>query len=229
VYSENVRRDYEQTCGLARALDVVGERWTLLIIRDLLLGPKRFTDLLDGLPGIPPSLLSSRLKQMQSAGVVTKEVLPPPAASTVYRLTEAGGELEHAVLALGRWGVQFGRSPRPTDVSKPGSLPIALRALFQADAAAGVHDTYELRLPDGPVRLTVDDQRLRIELGAAERPRVVLTGKQRVVMTLLAGQLAPGDAARRGDVRIEGDRKALIRLVAMFSPQRKPQPASAST
>ena len=221
-----MRKDYEQTCGLARALDVVGERWTLLIVRDLLLGPKRFTDLLEGLPGIPPSLLSARLKEMQAAGVVTKEVLPPPAASTVYRLTEVGAELEHAVLALGRWGVRFGRPPRATDTSKPGSLPIALRALFQPDAAAGVHESYELRIPGGPIRLTVDDRVLRIEQGAAEHPRVVLTGKQRPVMTLLAGQLAAGDAVRRGEVEIDGDRKALARLVTMFSAQRASQPAA---
>src|SRR5215472_15520916 len=111
------KRSYDDPCGVARALDVVGERWSLLIVRELLLGPKRFTDLLEGLPGIPPSLLSARLKQMQAAEVIAKEVLPPPAASTVYLLTAAGAELETAVLALGRWGVQFGRKPRPTDIS----------------------------------------------------------------------------------------------------------------
>jgi DNA-binding HxlR family transcriptional regulator len=221
-------RDYEQNCGLARALDVIGERWTLLIVRELLLGPKRFTDLLDGLPGIPPSLLSARLKEMQATGVVTKEILPPPAASTIYRLTAAGAELEGTVLALGRWGVQFGRRPRSTDVSRSGSLAIALRALFQPDAAVGLRETYELRLPDGPVRLTIDDRVLTVEKGPAQNPRVALAGKQITVMSVLAGQLAAGEATRRGHLKILGDRKALARLVTMFTPRRAPEPAAAT-
>jgi|SRR5215469_7565770 len=219
-------RDYEQTCGLARALDVVGERWTLLIVRELLVGPRRFSDLLEGLPGIPPSLLSARLKGMQTAGVIVKEVLPPPAASTVYRLTETGQQLEEIVLRLGRWGIRFGRKLRPTDVSRSGSLAIALRALFQPEMRAGLDGSYELRLPDGPMRFTIDDQSLKIERGPAQNPRLVLTGRQTPVMQVLAGQLAPGEAVRRRDVKIEGDRKALNRLISAFAAQRVPQAAA---
>jgi len=221
-----MRKDYEQTCGLARALDVVGERWSLLIVRELLLGPKRFTDLLEGLPGIPPSLLSARLKQMQAAEVIAKEVLPPPAASTVYLLTAAGAELETAVLALGRWGVQFGRKPRPTDISRSGSLAIALRALFQPERGVGLHDAFELRLPDGPIGFTIDDGVLKIQRGPADNPRVVLSGKQTPVMRVLAGQLGPAEAVRRGDLRIQGDRRVLGRLVAVFTPHPSPRPAA---
>jgi hypothetical protein len=165
---------------------------------------------------------------MQIAGLSAKEVLPPPAASTVYRLTAAGAELEAAVLALGRWGVQFGRKLRPTDISKPGSLVIALRALFQPDAGAGLHETYELRLPGGPVGLTVDDRVLKVEYGPATSPRVVLTGKQTTVMRVLAGQLAAAELVSRGELTIRGDRKALARLCAMFTPPSAPRSSAAS-
>jgi DNA-binding HxlR family transcriptional regulator len=222
-----VPRDYEQTCALARALDVIGERWTLLIVRELLVGPKRFTDLLDGLPGIPPSLLSARLKDMQAAGVIGKEILPPPAASTVYRLTAAGAELEGILLALGRWGVQFGRKPRPTDASRSGWLVPVLRGLFQPDAGVGLHETYELRLPEGPVRLAVDDRVLRVEEGPAPSPRLVLIGKQPTLTAVLTGWLAAGEAVRRGALKIQGDRKALSPFIEMFTPRDAPQPAAA--
>src|SRR3954453_5510820 len=102
------RRKYDQGCGSARALELVGDRWALLVVRELLLGPKRFTDLRDGLPGIGPNVLSQRLKELEEIGVLRREQLPPPAASTVYELTEWGHELEEILVRLGRWGA---RSP----------------------------------------------------------------------------------------------------------------------
>src|SRR5262245_13199941 len=107
-------RSYGQYCGLAKALDLVGERWALLVVRELLLGPKRFTDLLDGLPGVSTNVLATRLRGLERAGVVERNVLPPPAASSVYELTAYGRALEPAVAALGRWGaVSLG--PRAPD------------------------------------------------------------------------------------------------------------------
>src|SRR5262245_63048394 len=108
-------RSYRQYCAVARGLDVVGERWTLLIVRDLLVGPKRYTDLLDGLPGIGTNLLAARLRELEQGGVVRRTVLPPPAGSTVYELTEVGRALEPVVMALGRWGVRFLDNPREGD------------------------------------------------------------------------------------------------------------------
>src|SRR5918996_4677686 len=101
------KRRYDQYCALARALDVVGERWTLLLVRELLLGPRRYTDLLGGLPGIGTNLLADRLRYLEQVGLVRRRVLPPPAGSTVYELTELGRELEPTVFALGRWGAHF--------------------------------------------------------------------------------------------------------------------------
>src|SRR5712691_3728539 len=101
---KSTRRSYNQYCALARALDVVGERWTLLLVRELLLGPRRYKDLLDGLPGIGTNLLADRLKHLEDAGMIRRVVLPPPAGSAVYELTELGRRLEPAVFELGRWG-----------------------------------------------------------------------------------------------------------------------------
>lgn len=208
--------DYEQSCRLATGLDVVGERWTLLIVRELLFGSKRFTDLLEGLPGIPPSLLSARLKEMQKSGVISKEVLPPPAASTVYQLTDAGKELEPILLTLGRWGARFGRQARPTDAARPEWAVFALRCLFRAEAAADVHETYELRLPGGTFRLSVNAGDLTIGMGSGPSPDVTIAGELTTIVPALMGQLSTEEAVRNGTLSIEGDPKALRRLLSMF-------------
>jgi DNA-binding HxlR family transcriptional regulator len=209
-------RDYEEHCALARGLDVVGERWTLLIIRELLFGPKRFTDLLGGLPGIPPSLLSARLKELQAADIISQRVLPPPAASTVYELTDAGNGLEEILYALGRWGAQFGREPRQSDAARPEWAVFALRCLFRPEAAAGVHEAYELRLPDGTFRLTVEDGVLTIGMGSGPTPHVALMGEMATVMSALMGKLTTKEATQSGKLKIQGDRKALGGLLEMF-------------
>jgi len=209
-------RDYEQICGLARGLDIIGERWTLLIARELLLGPKRFTDLLDGLPGVPPSLLSARLKELQIAGVISKEVLPPPAASTVYQLTDAGKELEEILYALGRWGARFGRKPRPSDAVRPEWITFALRSVFRPQAAQGIHATCELRLPEGIFRLAVDDGALAISIGAGPSPHVMLTGERSTVLAVLMGRVTTREAVQRRQLKIQGDRKTLGRILEMF-------------
>lgn len=209
-------RDYEQRCGLARGLDVLGERWTFLIVRELLFGPKRYTDLLAGLPGVPPSLLSARLKELQAADIITKDVLPPPAASTVYQLTDAGKELERILLALARWGAQFGRPPRPSDAARPEWAAFALRSLFRPDAAVGVHVICEIRLPDATFRLTVDDGVLTIDMGSGPSPDLVLTGDLVTVVAALMGKVTTREAVRRRELKIQGDRKVLDRFLDMF-------------
>ncbi len=214
-----MRKDYEEICGLARGLDVIGERWTLLIARELLMGPKRYTDLLEGLPGIPPSLLSERLKELQAAGVITKAFLAPPAASSVYQLTAAGQALEDILYALGRWGAQFGRKPRPSDGVRAEWILFALRSLFRPAAAAGVHATYELRLTDGVFHLRVDDGVLAVGVGASETPHVVLTGDRGTLMAVLMGKIALQDAVHRGKLATQGDRKLLGRFLEMFTPE----------
>src|SRR5581483_10847231 len=131
------RRSYNQYCGVARALDVVGERWTLLIVRDLLLGPRRYKDLLEGLPGIGTNLLADRLRELEKRGIVKRSVLPPPAGSAVYELTELGTDLGPAVLALGAWGARLlPPAPREAEMVPTAALFVAMRVLFKPQNAA---------------------------------------------------------------------------------------------
>src|SRR4051812_45377700 len=141
----STKRSYGEACRFAYALDVVGERWALLVVRELLLGPKRFTDLRNGLPHASTNILAERLRDLESGGVVRRRRLPPPASSAVYELTEWGRELEPIVTSLGAWGA---RSPFPPQTTEIGadSIVLALRSLFDP-AAVGetAGGTYELR------------------------------------------------------------------------------------
>src|SRR5919197_3943412 len=142
-------RTYEQFCGVARALDLVGERWALLLVRDLLLGPKRFTDLRNGLPRIGTNVLAARLQELERAGVVQRRVLPPPAASTVYELTDYGRTLEGPLLALGRWGAMSIGQRQDGQSLRSEWLAVALKAFFRPEAASDLSVTVELRFGDG--------------------------------------------------------------------------------
>src|SRR5581483_5967561 len=138
-------RSYNQYCGLAYALDIVGERWTLLIIRELMAGPRRFTDLLEGLPGVSTNLLTERLKELEQQGLLRQRRLPPPAASAVYELTSVGLELEQSLLELGRWGSQFvPASPDGAKLLHASSYALTLKTFFRPELAQGLEATYEL-------------------------------------------------------------------------------------
>src|SRR5215212_1688287 len=145
-------RTYGDGCAIARGLDLVGERWALLVVRELVLGPKRFTDLKKGLPNASPNVISERLRELERAGVVTRAKLPPPAASRVYKLTDWGRELEDILILLGRWGA---RTPPPPPDAPMGadSMALALRGLFDSDAAEGLRASYELRLGEDRFRI----------------------------------------------------------------------------
>jgi DNA-binding HxlR family transcriptional regulator len=149
-------RTYGQYCGVARALEMVGERWALLIIRDLLVGPKRYTDLRSGLPKIPTNVLATRLKELEQAGVVVRRVQPRPSGAVVYELTPYGAELEELVLGLGRWGARSLGELRPGEIATADSLIMALRSTFQPSEAAGLKVGYELRFGDVVIHARVD-------------------------------------------------------------------------
>ncbi|EWM18692.1 helix-turn-helix domain-containing protein [Kutzneria sp. 744] len=142
------RRQFGQHCGLARALELVGERWALLIVRDLLVRPRRYTDLQHALPGRPTNVLSARLKELERAGIVERQIAPAPQRGVLYTLTDTGRELEPAILALGRWGAAQLGKPRPGDTVTAESLTMTLRTVFDAEAAIGVTASWEIRLPD---------------------------------------------------------------------------------
>src|ERR687889_2611556 len=159
------RRTYDDACAAAHALDLVGERWALLVVRELVLGPKRFTDLRAGLPNVSPNVLAQRLRELEAAGVVRRRKLPPPAASRVYELTPWGEELEPVIIRLGRWGARSPLRPRDAELGVD-SLVLSLRTMFDPVAAEGLEASYELRLGEDTFRAVVTDGRFEVDRGA---------------------------------------------------------------
>lgn len=196
-------RTYGQFCGLARALEIVGERWALLLVRDLLVGPRRFSDLRRGLPKIPTNVLSARLRELEAAGVVRRRLLARPATGFEYELTEYGGDLEQIALSLNRWGARSLGDPRDGEIVTVDSLVMALRSTFQAEAAAGVRAVFELRVDDLVVHARVDDGGVEVEAGPADPADLVVEAGSGV-RALLAGELSPEDALREDVVRLDG-------------------------
>jgi DNA-binding HxlR family transcriptional regulator len=208
-------RSYGQFCGFARALELVGERWALLVVRDLVLGPKRFTELRRGLPRIPTNILSVRLKELEDAGVLRRRVLPRPAAGVVYELTGYGQELEDIVLRLGLWGARSLGDPRPDDIVTTDSLILALRATFLPEAAGELRAGYQLNLGDVVIHARIDQGSLEVGEGPlAGADLVIETGP--AIRALLAGELSPGEAVQIGSVRLTGDPDLLTRFVEAF-------------
>jgi len=205
-------RSYGQYCSIARALDVVGDRWTLLIVRELLLqGPCRFTDLKKGLPGVATNLLSTRLKELEEAGLITREDAPPPVATVLYALSEDGLALEPVLKSLGLWGLRFMTAERPDDALQAQWLAYA-PTWFTTDAD-----------PDGPpaiIQVVASGESAVIELrggeihtrlGRAADPDLVLDGPPRAVLGLLTGVINLELANRLG-LSVRGRRDLLTRL-----------------
>ncbi len=209
-------RVYGQFCGVARALEVVGERWALLIVRDLLVGPRRFSDLRRGLPKIPTNILSARLKELEAFEVVARRVLPRPAGSVVYELTALGRGLEDVVLAFGRWGARLLGEAREGEVVTTDSLIMALRTTFHADAARGVNVVYELRFGEALVlHARIEDGRLTVGEGVAGTADLVIEAGPGL-KPLLAREVTPAGAIAAGSVRVSGDPALLDLFVRIF-------------
>jgi DNA-binding HxlR family transcriptional regulator len=208
-------RTYGQYCGFARALEVVGERWALLVIRDLTVGPRRFTDLRRELPGIPTNILAARLKELELAGVVRRRVLPRPAASVVYELTGYGAELEEVVLQLGRWGAKSLGQPRPGEIVTAESLIVALRTTFRAEAARNLRVGYELHLGEIVIHARIDAGTLEAGQGPLEAPDLVID-TQLALRALMAGEISPAEALESGTVKVSGDPSLLAGFAAVF-------------
>ncbi len=218
-------RVYGQYCGFARALEAVGERWALLVVRDLLIGAKRFTDLLRGLPGIPSNVLTARLKELEHAGIVQRRVLPRPARAVVYELTEYGLELEPVVVELGRWGAKNLGDPRPDETITVDSLITALRTTFHPGAARGFRAGYELRVGEIVLHARVDDGHVEVAEGALpDADLAIETGPG--IRALMAGEVSPADAIENGIVRVTGDPELLTRFAEIF--RIEPMPAARS-
>lgn len=211
-------RTYSQYCSLARALDLVGERWTLLLVRDLLGGPRRYGELLEGLPGIGTNLLAARLRELGRLGLVERVRLPE-GRGRGYRLTAAGRELEDALVALARFGVRRLGQRGPAELWRPDWTPLALRARFRPGAARGLRESYEFRVDGVVFHARVDDGRLDTDLGPAEDPALVLTLDADAFLALGSGRLSPCAAMESPDVGVEGDLATLERCLALFDPQ----------
>jgi DNA-binding HxlR family transcriptional regulator len=214
-------RKFDQYCPVAHALSLVGERWSLLIVRELLHGPKRYTDLANGLPGIGTNILAARLRDLEGCGVVAKRTLPPPAASTVYELTEYGAGLREALYALARWGARSIGPPGPDDELYSEWGLNALPSLFDAERARGVTETYTLVIDGDAFTARVENGALTATAGAAADADVVVETDMETFFALASGELAPRDAVSSSRARVQGDRKALDRCfrVLSFAPR----------
>lgn len=193
---------YGQQCPLARALDVVGERWSMLVVRELLLGPRRYTDLLGNLPGVPTNLLAGRLKELQAAGVVARRVLPRPAAVTVYELTEAGRALRPVLAELRAWGQQYGSAPAEADAVRPAWV---LLSAAGRPTALPDDQTCELRIGTESFHLGADGSRITIQGGPAPAPDATITMPPDTLYRLTVARTTPTRAARQSTVDGDAD------------------------
>lgn len=221
------RRTYGDSCGIARGLDVAGERWALLIVRELLLGPKRFTDLRDGLPNVGPDVLAQRLRDLERAGVVRRRKLPPPAAARVYELTEWGAELEPVLLALGRWGSRAA-PPRLAAQLSPDALAVALKSMFDPEAAWGLERTYAIALGEHAFLVGVADGEIDVaRAGGLEtkRPSLRIETDPTTLTELLWHRGSIDRAIATGALKLEGSRRELARFLRLFA---SPSPAQAA-
>ena len=199
-------RDYGQYCGVTRALELVGERWALLIVRDLLVGPRRYGELAAGLPRIPSNVLATRLKELQEAGVLRRA---PHSRVVVYELTPYGRELEPLVRALGAWGFKALGDPREGQVLTADAMTMTLRTAFRPEVAAGLPATaYAGRFGTAELLVQVDGSALAVSRGAGRRHLVFATGPD--VRGLLSGGLAPDRALATGAVELLHGRGELL-------------------
>jgi DNA-binding HxlR family transcriptional regulator/putative sterol carrier protein len=217
------KRTYGDACRFAYALDLIGERWALLVVRELLLGPKRFTDLRAGLPHASPNILSERLRELEQAGVLHRRKLPPPAPAQVYELTEWGMELEPIVTGLGAWGA---RSPVPPEHREIGvdSVVLALRSLFDPAAAGELEASYELRLGEERFHVAVAGGEVELGRGPAAEPAAAIETDPATLAALLTGQMPLAEAVEAGLARTEGSKRELRRFLSLF-PMPEPCPA----
>jgi DNA-binding HxlR family transcriptional regulator len=206
---------YAQYCPVAHALGLVGERWALLVVRELLDGPKRYTDLADGLPGIGTNILASRLRDLEQAGIVQKRRLPPPAAANVYELTPYGEELREPLYALGRWGARSLGPPRPDDSMAPGWLVNAVRATCTHGCLPD--KVFELWVDDDVVTARFESDELVVESGSSGEADTVIETDPATLFSIAAGQVSTGDAIKAKMLAVTGDPKAAERFLSFFS------------
>ena len=209
------RRTYGDGCSSAHALDLVGDRWALLIVRDLLFGPKRFSDLQVGLPHGSPNVLTQRLRELESSGVVHRRRLPPPASANVYELTAWGRQLEPILLGLQRWGAGSPSYSPDVPVGCDAAM-LALRNAFDGTEAGDLAMVAEVRFPLGTFGVTVRNGSINISRGPAESPDLTLETDPSTLEHLVFLGETVDDAERQGDLVVHGDRTLVHRFFDLF-------------
>jgi DNA-binding HxlR family transcriptional regulator len=215
-------RSYDEYCAIAKSLDVVGDRWTLLIVRELALrGACRYTDLRNGLPGIASNLLAERLRELEHAGVIAREAAPPPIATTLFSLTPRGEQLRPVLEDLTRWGLPLMTEQKPGDAVRSHWLASALELMLTDRRPDAAPVTVELQIGDQPIVIETRDGTIHTRLGPADRPDATLTGPAKPILGLLLGLLQPSDAKANG-IEYRGDLTILDRFGAQLTPTAPP-------
>jgi DNA-binding HxlR family transcriptional regulator/putative sterol carrier protein len=220
---------YKQYCALARTLDVAGDRWTLLIVRELAPGPRRFTDLLDGLPGISRNLLTERLRALERDGIIARREIPPPAARQVYELTDDGRDLAVAMAPLIAWGYRHIGERKPGESFRARWPAVAIAGLADREAAKGVSESYQYLVGDSAFYFTVDNGSIELHDGEARDPAVVVTTDAETWAAIVSGRTTTSSAASTGALTFSGDPQATKRLRKIFSRKQMLARAKASS
>jgi DNA-binding HxlR family transcriptional regulator len=204
---------FGQYCGLTRAVELVGERWAMLILRDLAVRPRRYSDLLTGLPGIPTNVLSTRLKELEQSGIVERQIAPAPQRGVVYAMTPEGKGLEPAILELGRWGATHLDEPRDGEIVTPEGFTMSLRAVFNSDEATGVTASWEIHAGELEIYAAVTEGKLDAGIGPAPGgPGLVITFQPDDLPSFRALM----QAAKCGLVELDGRRELLGTFIKLF-------------
>ena len=223
------KRSYADGCASAHGLDLIGERWALLVVRELILGPKRFTDLRAGLPGISPNVLTERLDELERVAIVQRRKLPLPAGSWVYELTDWGRELEQVIMALGRWAARSPVLPLDNPMSID-SIILSLRTMFDPHAAAGFKADIAFLLGGEPNHARIAGGQMALDRGTVADPDVAIASDPDTLAAVVYGGLKIADAVRSGKMTVEGDKSVLKRFVTLFPlPERAAAPAARTT
>jgi DNA-binding HxlR family transcriptional regulator len=222
-------RSYDEYCAIAKSLDVVGDRWTLLIVRELALrGACRYTDVRNGLPGIASNLLAERLRELEGAGVIAREDAPPPIATTLFRLTPRGEQLRPVLEDLIRWGLPLMTEQKPGEAVRSHWLAWALELMLIDRQPDAPPVTVELQTGEQPIVIETRDGSIHTRLGPADKPDATVAGPPKPILGLLLGLLDLAHATASG-INYHGDITILDRLGARTVPDAPPEPSQTST
>jgi DNA-binding HxlR family transcriptional regulator len=219
VTGKSPGKTYDQYCGVARALDLVGERWTLLVVRELYGGAKRYTDLLAGIPGIATDMLAARLKTLEENDLVARRTLPPPAASTVYELTELGRSLEPVLHELGRFGLQL-LGKRKGEAFRIHWLELPVRMMFRPERATGAPLVIQFESAAEAFHARVANGAMETVAGAHESPDVVFAGDVETLARASKDRSVAEDAVAKGKLKMRGNRKDIVRALEVLGIKR---------